>query len=212
MKVLAQTDIEHGPFALLITTSEETGLDGAKALRFNLDDYRYLVNLDSEDENIATISSAGGGDTILELPLNQEELVDQVIIEIEISGLRGGHSGVDIDKGRANAIKVLVDVLSFLEEKTPFSLVSFSGGSKRNAIPLSARAEIALSASAAELAREYFQEVARILPTTLLDEEGLVFSYSEPTRAKKYSGCGMESYSPDHWFAPRTTARNFWDE
>ncbi|KKU83440.1 hypothetical protein A2973_03445 [Candidatus Gottesmanbacteria bacterium RIFCSPLOWO2_01_FULL_49_10] len=144
---LIDESIPHGPLAFILTRTEETGLVGARRMAFanKLDTYKYLVNLDSEDEGELTISSAGAGDTALLLPVVLEPISDKKIVSIQLRNLMGGHSGVVIGEGRLNGIKVMTSVLRDLLDKQGIgSLISINSGEKRNAIPSSAEALLAL--------------------------------------------------------------------
>ena len=144
MAVADDAEIEHGPLELLFTVSEEQGLDGAKALDAALVSGRLLVNLDGTSDGALTIGCAGSDHTVLRVPLGAEPVPpDHVLLRIELSGAKGGHSGGDITAGRANAIKALGRVLA----ATPVRLAAFGGGVSRNAIPRDASATVAVSKS-----------------------------------------------------------------
>jgi dipeptidase D len=123
----------------LITSDEEIGLVGASALNFELES-RYMLNLDFEDESEVCIGCAGGADLIATKTLS-EVLTKKYCYEVSVSGLDGGHSGVDINKNILNAIKVLAE---YLLDK-PIAISSFEGGDRRNSIPTSALAMITSS-------------------------------------------------------------------
>ncbi|RME22855.1 MAG: aminoacyl-histidine dipeptidase [Deltaproteobacteria bacterium] len=152
----------HGPLELLFTVDEETGLTGAQALEPGFVKGKMLLNLDSEEEGAIYVGCAGGADTEIVLPLEREQASGDRY-EIVVSGLKGGHSGLDINTGRANAIKVCAWYLFRLLEQETFGLVSISGGDKHNAIPRDARAEIVLAAGAAEKARELVEKMQKEL-------------------------------------------------
>ena len=138
--------IHHGPLELLFTVSEEQGLDGAKALDPSLVSGRLLVNLDGTSDESLTVGCAGSDHTFLRLPLGLHPIpADAVTLRIAVSGAKGGHSGEDIARGRANAIKVLGRVLSVAHAAAPFGLAEFTGGVSRNAIPREAHALIAVA-------------------------------------------------------------------
>ena len=142
MAVADDAEIEHGPLELLFTVSEEQGLDGAKALDASLVSGRMLINLDGTSDGALTIGCAGSDHTFLRVPLGAEPVPpDHVVLRIELSGAKGGHSGGDIAAGRANAIKALGRVLA----ATPVRLAAFGGGVSRNAIPRDASATVAVS-------------------------------------------------------------------
>jgi dipeptidase D len=137
-------DVEHGPLELLFTVSEEQGLDGAKALTPELVSGRLLLNLDGSSERSLTIGCAGSTHTFTRLPLAPESVPDgYVTLRVSVTGARGGHSGGDIARGRANAIKSLGRVLG----QAPLRLVRLDGGVSRNALPREATAVVALPAN-----------------------------------------------------------------
>ena len=142
LAVLADNSIEHGPLEVLLTTSEEIGMVGAFSLQADLLKGKILINTDSEQEGDLYIGCAGGVRVYVDFPY-QETAVNSsdIAYEITLSGLKGGHSGCDIHLQRANAITLLADTLTQLQD-IPFSLSSFTGGSLRNAIAREARAVI----------------------------------------------------------------------
>jgi len=112
LAVLEDDSIVHGPLEVLITVDEETGMTGAFALSEDALKGKIFINLDSEEEGTVYIGCAGGGDTRFSLPIERiRPPADTTALKVKVSGLRGGHSGVDINEGRANAIKVLARVL-----------------------------------------------------------------------------------------------------
>jgi dipeptidase D len=137
--------LKHPPLELLFTVDEETGLTGASKLTTNFLTSRKLINADSEDLDTITIGCAGGGDTTLKLSLgDKSQVVGMTGMKIIVRGLKGGHSGVDINLGRANAIKCLARALYEISQRQKFMLAEISGGNKRNAIPREAAAKILL--------------------------------------------------------------------
>jgi dipeptidase D len=137
--------LEHGPLELLFTVSEEQGLDGAKELDSALVSGRLLVNLDGTSDGALTVGCAGSTHTFTRLDLRPAPIPPgDVVLEVRVSGARGGHSGGDIARGRANAVKALGHVLATVNATAPFRLASFEGGVSRNAIPRDARAVVAL--------------------------------------------------------------------
>jgi dipeptidase D len=129
---------------LLFTVDEETGLNGARKLAPDLIDGKILLNVDSEDEGVFTVGCAGGKDTEVSLDFSGRPLPpDWPVFELIAGGLRGGHSGIDIAKQRANANQVLARALACLKPGTDLCLAAFNGGTVHNAIPRDARARIA---------------------------------------------------------------------
>ncbi len=140
LAVLASKDIAHGPVEVLITIDEETGLTGANNLQPNWMKAKYLLNLDSEEEGYLTIGCAGGVDTIAKRKLTLSAPKAGKAYRLKIFGLKGGHSGIDINTGRGNAIRVMAQVLNAMHKEFGFELGSVKGGNKRNAIPREASA------------------------------------------------------------------------
>ncbi len=135
MAILDDNSIEHPAIEALFTMDEETGLTGAFGLSTDLLKGKILLNLDSEDEGEVFIGCAGGRDTIIELDYQKQDNDDQgEFYRIDISGLNGGHSGDDIQKGYANANKLLNRILWQAKKELSLSLGLFDGGNLRNAI------------------------------------------------------------------------------
>ncbi|HEY6107204.1 MAG TPA: M20/M25/M40 family metallo-hydrolase, partial [Anaeromyxobacteraceae bacterium] len=143
LAVLASKEIAHGPIEALFTVDEETGLTGAQALRHGWLHARYLLNLDSEREGELTIGCAGGVDTVASRRVARTAArIGRAPLRLKVSGLKGGHSGIDIAAGRANAIRLLGQALAALAPAHGLELVSVKGGNKRNAIPREAAAVV----------------------------------------------------------------------
>ena len=142
MALLEDESFEHGPLELLATTSEEVDLGGALAIDSEVLKGNMLINLDSEDEGVVTVGSAGGIELDITLPITKlfEEL--SFSWKIEVKNLSGGHSGVEIHEKKGNANKIMCEILSSISFKDEISLVEISGGSKDNAIPRNASAII----------------------------------------------------------------------
>jgi dipeptidase D len=146
LALMEDENIEKPPMEFLFTVDEETGLTGATALEPGFVESRILMNLDSEEEGAFYIGCAGGKNTILRRKLEFDEIpANMTGLSIQLGGLRGGHSGLNIHEGLGNSIKLLSRVLYGLREKYPFKLVSFTGGNKHNAIPREAAATITVT-------------------------------------------------------------------
>ncbi len=141
LALLADKSIPHPPLEVVITVDEEIGMLGAASIDLSQVKGRVLLNIDSEDEGIFTVSCAGGATATLTLPVSRRP-VQGPCVKLVVDGLQGGHSGVEIHKNRANANKVMGDFLSRIQKKLPLCLVSFGGGAKDNAIPRSCEAKI----------------------------------------------------------------------
>ncbi len=145
MTILAATDIPHPPLEALFTVDEETGMTGATRLDPANISGRILLNLDTEDDTELSIGCAGGLDTNTSYTYQQTAIGDgYACFTLKIKGLQGGHSGMDIHKGRANANKLMNRLLYKALQKTDLKLVSFDGGGLRNAIPREATSVIVL--------------------------------------------------------------------
>lgn len=132
---------------LILTVQEETGMDGAFGLSPDWFDMPYLLNLDTEEEGSLYVGCAGGCDVSLDVDLKAQEAASYKPLAIRISGLKGGHSGMDIDKSVASANILMIELLSQLREQQPFGLQDLNGGTLRNAIARDAQAVIAAEES-----------------------------------------------------------------
>lgn len=141
LAVLIDPSVEHGPVEALFTVDEETGLTGAFELGEGMLTGKYLINLDSEDEGELFIGCAGGIDTIATFHYHAEEApLNYTFFRVDVSDLLGGHSGDDIDKGRANSNKIVARLLWEGMQSFELKLSYFNGGNLRNAIPREAYA------------------------------------------------------------------------
>lgn len=158
LAVACDDDFEHGPLELLFTVDEETGLTGVNYLKKGFISGSTLLNLDTEEDGAFYVGCAGGMDTVGTYKIELEQIIDGYQpFAIAISGLLGGHSGINIADGRANAIKLLGMFLDRLS-KFNFQLAFISGGSKRNAIPREAEAVIFMHPDFESKAREIINE------------------------------------------------------
>ncbi len=135
MTILASKDLAHPPLTALFTVEEETGMGGVLALDPNHVEGEILINLDSEEEGTLLASCAGGVNHIVTYRYETEICNEKVGRKIIIDGLKGGHSGIEIDRNRANALKLMGRVLSALKGHVDFGLSGLKGGEKMNAIP-----------------------------------------------------------------------------
>lgn len=163
LAVMEDDSLMHGPLEFLFTVDEETGLTGATKLEPGFLKGKKLFNLDSEDEGVFTIGCAGGADSEIIFPFQRSPKDSPSAWKIKIFGLRGGHSGIDINQGRGNAIKILARLLWEISQEIPVHLVRIDGGNKRNAIPREAWAECIISPAEEskfkQLLEEYFQAI-----------------------------------------------------
>jgi len=190
LALLTTNEIKHGPLELLFTTEEETGLYGATHLDPELVRGRLLINLDSEDPDELTIGCAGGAGTSLRLTgLREVRGAHTVARAITVSGLQGGHSGVQIHERLANAIKVLSATLSTVVERVRCArLISLDGGNAGNAIPRDAQAVVLVDNSHVK----DFEEAVRAAATKQIaawkqDEPGLNISTGDAAPGDPFS-------------------------
>ena len=142
LAVITDTEIKHGPIEILMTVDEETGMTGASNINPGFMTGKILLNMDSEEEGTFYVGCSGGMDTVAEFKIDFENTPNEFIpYELLVTGLKGGHSGLDIISGRANAIKLLARTLKNLEQ-FEYHIAKINGGSLRNAIPREAEAEI----------------------------------------------------------------------
>ncbi len=135
--ILESDNIPHPPIEALFTSDEEIGMVGALALDMGLLSGKKLINIDSEEEDILTVSCAGGSDFSITAPLNRKKAKGN-LVNVILKGLKGGHSGVEIHKGRVNANILMGRLINTLQSETDFEILSVYGGDKGNAIPLMA--------------------------------------------------------------------------
>ena len=136
LAILDSDDIEHGPLECVFTRDEETGLTGAEGMKSGFMKGDMLINLDSEDEGQIFVSCAGGRNTTASFHFEREAAPEGwFFVKASLKGLTGGHSGDDINKKRANALKVLARFLYQTQERYGLRLVSFNAGKLHNAIP-----------------------------------------------------------------------------
>ena len=139
MALMADTTIPHPPLEVIITVDEETGMYGAAGIDLSMLKGKKLINLDSEDEGVFTVSCAGGCRATIALNVERRAVYGPCI-RLAVDGLQGGHSGAEIHKNRANANKVMGEFMSRIQKLMPLCLTNLSGGSKDNAIPRSCQA------------------------------------------------------------------------
>lgn len=177
MVILKDTSLVHGPIRAIFTVEEETSMRGASQLDAKWLDGDYLINCDSEEVDTITVSSAGGMHIDARLTCKRTaRRTGTTVCQIEVGGLLGGHSGVDIHKGRANAILVMADCLSQLDG---VRLIRLDGGMARNAIPARARALVELPAEKVGEAEQLLQTEMARLRMLYSAERGLTVSLKE---------------------------------
>lgn len=146
LAVLASETLKHGPLEVLLTATEETGMDGANGLEPGVLHGKILINTDSEDEGELYVGCAGGEDANIHFDYAEEFVLPGfTALKLSITGMKGGHSGIDIPLQRGNAIKVFFRLLHHAHKKLGVRLASVDGGSLRNAIPREAFGTLVLS-------------------------------------------------------------------
>lgn len=135
LAIMEDKSLEHGPMEFLFTTDEETGLNGANSLAPGFVESRTLLNLDSEEEGALYVGCSGGRDTIGSWEIDSDDAPSGAVTAmVHVTGLKGGHSGLEIHQGRGNAIKIMARVLMQLTG-VGARMAAIDGGNKRNAIP-----------------------------------------------------------------------------
>jgi dipeptidase D len=177
--------VVHGPLELLFTVDEETALTGASNLDGALLEGRTLINLDSEEDGTLFVGCAGGCTTEITFELEQDAAPQGFVpIRLEVTGLKGGHSGLMIHENRGNSLKVLARVLSRCMERAPVLLAALEGGNKHNAIPREAGATVFVPAAFVAEARELALDVRnRSLTEIGSIDPGLAVSVQELAEA-----------------------------
>ena len=162
LAILDSDDIEHGPIECVFTRDEETGLTGAFGMKAGFMSGKYLINLDSEDEGQIFISCAGGINTTAVFHVTREDAPEgYFFMEASLKGLQGGHSGDDINKKRANAIKILARFLYNEQSKMDLYLAQWNSGRMHNAIPRDGKVIFAVPADKKEEVKADFNVFAK---------------------------------------------------
>ncbi len=168
LAILASNEYEHPAIELLVTTSEETGMDGALVLDPKNIKGRTLINIDSEEEGTILVSCAGGVTAKATIPVKLESVNEKLVpYSIKIRGLKGGHSGMEIDKERGNSNKLMGRVLMAVISETDLRLSQLNGGSKHNAIPRETEAIILVRAEDSDLVKKKIKECEEIFKNEL---------------------------------------------
>lgn len=148
LAVMESTDIAHGPLEFVFTIDEETGLTGAAEFPGGLLKSKYFLNLDNEEKDTICIGCAGGIKTTARRKITLQPAKGNAACRIKVSGLKGGHSGIDIHQGRGNALRILGGTLhSVMEAQPTAEIANLTGGSAQNAIPREASAIVVLDAA-----------------------------------------------------------------
>ncbi len=176
LALLEDETIPHPPLEIIITVDEEIGMLGADAIDLSGLRGRTLINLDSEDEGIFTVSCAGGARATVSLNAERKAVYGPCV-RLTVEGLQGGHSGAEIHKNRANANKVMGEYLSRIQKLMPLCLTSLSGGSKDNAIPRSCQATVVAMGIGIERINDVAAALQQEIRETYDEPEALVQAF-----------------------------------
>ena len=174
LALLADKTIPHPPLEIIVTVDEEIGMEGATGVDLSLLKGRTLVNLDSEDEGIFTVSCAGGARGTIHLPL-ERRVVYGPCVKLTVDGLQGGHSGVEIHKNRANANKVMGIFLERVQKIMPFCITKLQGGAKDNAIPRSCSVSLVMLGMQAERINDVAAQLQQEIREQFDEPEAVVY-------------------------------------
>lgn len=189
MALLSDKELKHPRIEAVITSDEEVGMNGAKALDLSSLKAQYMINLDSEEEGYLLASCAGGLTGTCTLPLNRVKKEGKAV-KLSLGGLKGGHSGMDIVQNRSNANKLLARLLYDLREKVPYDVLHMEGGYKDNVIPREAFAKLLISAEDYKQLSDSIGEIMQIYKKEL---QG-----SEPDLDYTIEDLGDGQYEPLH--------------
>jgi dipeptidase D len=187
LAVLASNDVKHGPLEVLLTSTEETGMDGANGLKAGVLHGDILINTDSEDEGELYVGCAGGEDVNTLFHYTEEKVPDGfTAFNLNVTGMKGGHSGIDIPLQRGNAIKVFFRIFHAAAEKLGARLVSIDGGSLRNAIPREAFGVIVVSEGNASALEMLVNDTAETVKSELAATEPGLMVKTEKTQVPSF--------------------------
>ncbi len=210
LAVLASDALKHGPIEVLLTATEETGMDGAMGLKAGILDGDILINTDTEEEGVFSVGCAGGIDFTATFKNKQKKVGSKyVAYELNVTGLKGGHSGVDIHLGRGNANKLFFRVLKTLQKELGVKLADIRGGSLRNAIPREAFGVILVKATKEDALATLVNELATVIKEELENvEPGLTIALSETELPKlRMDGSLQKKLTNAIWGAPNDVVR-----
>jgi dipeptidase D len=162
LALLASDTISHPKLEVIFTVDEEVGMDGAREIDLSTLEGKRLINIDSEEEGYLLAGCAGGGTISGSIPISREHKKGREIV-ISITNLKGGHSGVEIDKERGNALYLLSRILRNVKKEIEFSLLTFEGGEKDNAIPCFAMAKIILANENIDKFSDVFDKISGMI-------------------------------------------------
>jgi dipeptidase D len=211
LAVLASSTIKHGPVEVLLTATEETGMDGAIGLKDGLLNGDILINTDTEDEGTFSIGCAGGIDVVATFKKKMTKKIPKNVsaFNLKVTGLKGGHSGVDIHLGRGNANKIFFRILKEVNNKLGVALADIQGGSLRNAIPREAFGLVLVKSKKAETLVEAVGTLAETIKAELAHVEPfLSIEVEEAAMPKAILSKGLQKKLTNAvWAAPNDVAR-----
>ena len=192
MAVLDSDDIPHPPIEAVFTTDEETGMGGANAIDLSVLKGRKLLNIDSEIEGILTAGCAGGISMIAEIPVKREER-NGALVTLDVCGLQGGHSGIEIDKQRGNAHKLMGRLLNEITKEAEIYLVDITGGSKDNVISMSSVANVVISEANTEKVVKIANEMKSVWDNEFMGDEPTLEVKVDVKESASANACDRES-------------------
>ena len=170
LAIMDDDSIQHPRIEAVLTTDEEIGMEGATAIDLSMLTATRMLNIDSEEEGILLTSCAGGARVDCNIPVSREQK-EGIYYNIEVGGLVGGHSGTEIDKGHANAIKLIGRTLKLVQANVNIQIAELDGGEKDNAIPRECEAEILIPKENTQIVCEYVKELNEILKKELVETD-----------------------------------------
>jgi dipeptidase D len=210
LAVLASKTIKHGPLEVLLTATEETGMDGAMGLKPGMLNGDILLNTDTEDEGTFSIGCAGGIDVVATFKNKLTKSPKKAAAyKLNVTGLKGGHSGVDIHLGRGNANKIFFRIIKEAKDKFGVRLADIQGGSLRNAIPREAFGIVTVKPKKAEALESFVAEMAEIIKVELENVEpdlAIVLESTEMPK-KSFSKSLQSKLTNAVWAAPNDVVR-----
>lgn len=174
MAILEDSTLDHPPLTALFTVGEEIGMVGVSRMDPSMAEGDILINIDAEDEGVFYASCAGGVRNLVTLPVERNEAPQEETFKVKVNGLLGGHSGLEIDKGRGNAIHLLGRVLEALNNRMDYRLHAVSGGEKMNAIAKFADAHISLESGQAHKLETVLETMKRTFQDELASTDPAV--------------------------------------
>lgn len=211
LAVLASSTIKHGPIEVLLTATEETGMDGAIGLKDGLLQGDILINTDTEDEGTFSIGCAGGIDVIATFKKKMAKKIPKntSAFKLKVTGLKGGHSGIDISLGRGNANKIFFRILKEVNKELGVALADIQGGSLRNAIPREAFGLVLVKTKKARSLFEIVETLAETIKAELVHVEPfLSIELEEATMPKAIMNKGLQKNLTNAvWAAPNDVSR-----